>query len=782
MARRLSASPACRALAAAAALALASASFGQSAFVRGRFAEAPKPPVGTVALVLSAGAQLGWAHLGVLEWLEEHRVPVHCVVGTSMGSLVGGFYSAGADPKDIENLLGTIDWNQLLQNEPPYSRLTVRRKQDRRDVPGILEFGYRRGLTAPVGISSAPLVSLLLSRGGLPYDEDTDFDHLMLPFRAVSFDYINLRRYVPSGGSLPLAIRASISIPLAFSPAIAQGHVLGDGGVVEVLPVQTALDTFHPDAVIAVNVQPDVDLATPDVDTAPIRHPEGAPTPAQTSQIDIFGQGNAALMAMGEAQVREAKERVAALGERGIWIQPDVVRYVKPWSEWRFYVRKGYEAAEAMADRFKKFELSEPDWARYLAWRDAERIPKRFAVQNVDVVAAPASGGRIPAAEKKIASSLQPEIGQTLDATRLAHPSPALSGLESRLEDALGGGRYQSTFYEAAPDRKTLRVYAMPKTYGPTLFYLSPEIDATQTLQSLAGLRGRFVRFDPIGWGSEARLDLALGTQNALGLELYRPAVHGGFFGALRLRAEQESQGIFVGEGDAETARREAYGAGLDAGLTVDRNTEIRLGYDIGHAALIGSSAPSAVPTYNGFEQFLSLRGTFDGANRAMIPSRGLRADAAARYFLDTPDGGGLWQAQGDGALFVPLGNGSAFAFGGAGSQFGASGYGAPFEIPAVLSLGSLSLAETVSGNYASGGAGYMLELGRLPELLGSGTLRLGLWGQWTQLDAPLGGYRPGWSISAGGFLASPLGPVFLGATRDADDRTRLQLRLGRLF
>ncbi|HEY0868500.1 MAG TPA: patatin-like phospholipase family protein, partial [Fimbriimonas sp.] len=316
----------------------------------------PKPAVGKVALVLSAGAQYGWAHIGVLKWLEENRVPVHYVVGTSVGSLVGGLYATGVSPQELREMAASVDWDTALASEPPYEDLAFRRKEDRRQVPGVLEFGARHGLQMPFGISSIPEVGLLLSRAGLPYDETTRFDDLPLPFRAVSFDYHRLRKYVPSGGSLPLAIRSSISIPLAFSPAVTQNRVLGDGGVLEALPVPTAVETFRPDAIIAVNVLPE-SLQTRS-DTEPIRHPVGGRIPANLDKLDALQQANRLLAAVFASQIEAAKASLAPYGERQVYLQPDVMESQRPWSAYDWYIQKGYEAAAAMAERLRPFQLS----------------------------------------------------------------------------------------------------------------------------------------------------------------------------------------------------------------------------------------------------------------------------------------------------------------------------------------------------------------------------------------------------------------------------------------
>src|SRR5438270_11583869 len=81
-----------------------------------------------VGLVLEGGGALGLAHIGVLQWLEEHRVPVSYVVGTSMGGLVGGIYATGHSASEVKDLVETINWDQVLQGQTPYEDLSFRRE------------------------------------------------------------------------------------------------------------------------------------------------------------------------------------------------------------------------------------------------------------------------------------------------------------------------------------------------------------------------------------------------------------------------------------------------------------------------------------------------------------------------------------------------------------------------------------------------------------------------------------------------------------------------------
>src|SRR5258706_12191692 len=106
-----------------------------------------------IGLALSGGGARGAAHIGVLKVLEELRVPVDCVAGTSMGSIVGGAYASGLSPTRIEELVRNVDWNALFTDRPPRAEISSRRKQD--DVKALFapEFGLKDGaLRLPKGV------------------------------------------------------------------------------------------------------------------------------------------------------------------------------------------------------------------------------------------------------------------------------------------------------------------------------------------------------------------------------------------------------------------------------------------------------------------------------------------------------------------------------------------------------------------------------------------------------------------------------------------------------
>src|ERR1700751_4389169 len=104
-----------------------------------------------LGLVLEGGGALGLAHIGIIEYLEDHHIPVSYIAGTSMGGLVGGAYATGQNAKEVRELVTGIDWNQVIGGQVPFSDLSFRRKQDAREYPSGLEFGLRNGLELPSG-------------------------------------------------------------------------------------------------------------------------------------------------------------------------------------------------------------------------------------------------------------------------------------------------------------------------------------------------------------------------------------------------------------------------------------------------------------------------------------------------------------------------------------------------------------------------------------------------------------------------------------------------------
>jgi len=210
----------------------------------------PRPKIG---VALEGGGALGLAHIGVLQWFEEHRIPVDYIAGTSMGGLVGGFYATGRSPKELQHLVSQQNWDVIIGGLTPYQDLSYRRKEDARDYPTYFQLGLKRGISLPSALNAGHQIGLLIDRETLSYAGVKSFDDLPIPYRCVATDLVSGKEVVFKEGSLSLAMRASMSIPGVFKPVRDGDQVLVDGGLVANLPTEVVRQ-MGADIVIAVHL------------------------------------------------------------------------------------------------------------------------------------------------------------------------------------------------------------------------------------------------------------------------------------------------------------------------------------------------------------------------------------------------------------------------------------------------------------------------------------------------------------------------------------------------
>lgn len=189
------------------------------------------------ALVLSGGGAKGLAHIGVLRVLDSLGVRVDLIVGTSMGAMVGAMYASGYSGRELDSLARALPIGELFRVYQPRAPRSLGLLQPLL----VLEQGTGRFRfqTATIRepevnalINSAMLRGNLLARG--------NFDSLPIPFRAVATDLGNRATVVLGSGDLAQAVRASLAIPLIFSPEPLDGRLLADGGLAANLPVAIA--------------------------------------------------------------------------------------------------------------------------------------------------------------------------------------------------------------------------------------------------------------------------------------------------------------------------------------------------------------------------------------------------------------------------------------------------------------------------------------------------------------------------------------------------------------
>ena len=205
-------------------------------------------------MALEGGGALGLAHVGVLQWFEDHHIPIDYLAGTSMGGLVGGLYATGKSPQQLRQLVEEQNWDVILGGAIPYEDLSFRRKEDKVAFPNSIVLGLRRGLVLPGGLNAGQQISLLIDRETLAYSSVQSFDDLPIPFRCVATDLVSGKQAVFKDGPLSTAMRATMAIPGLFSPIREGEHVYVDGGLVGNLPTDV-VRAMGADVVIGVHLQ-----------------------------------------------------------------------------------------------------------------------------------------------------------------------------------------------------------------------------------------------------------------------------------------------------------------------------------------------------------------------------------------------------------------------------------------------------------------------------------------------------------------------------------------------
>ncbi len=296
---------------------------------------APSPPEDTpgsrprLALALSGGGARGIAHVGVLRALEEEGIPVDGIAGTSIGSVLGAIYATGRNAAQLEQAVKSLDWQSIFSDRADRRLVPVARRDDHHRTLAGLGFDFW-DLRLPAGVLGEYRVNRFLIDALSPagYAVDGDFDRLKIPFHAVATALDNGERVVLKRGNLPRAVRASMSLPLAFPPVYWDGRPLVDGGVVDNLPVREAR-AFGAQVVVAVD----------------IRSPPPDPS-AYRNALGVASQVSSLLTERVNAEVRD---------EPDVLVRPDVGRHsLNDYTGFDALIAAGYEAGRRAVPEIRR--------------------------------------------------------------------------------------------------------------------------------------------------------------------------------------------------------------------------------------------------------------------------------------------------------------------------------------------------------------------------------------------------------------------------------------------
>lgn len=710
---------------------------------------APSGPRPVIGLALSGGGALGLAEIGVIKWMEENRIPVDRVAGTSMGSIIGSMYASGMSPAEIQAFAEKIDWDAAFLPEPGYTELSFRRKQDRRDFLVAAPLGLKHGLRGPNGLNSGQAAGLLLDRIAIQQSGIANFDELPIPFRCVATDMQSGEEVVLHDGFLADAVRASMAIPGLFTPVELKGQVLADGGMVQNIPVETAHD-MGADAVIA------VELHYPPEDVAQL----GTLAGVLSRAIDVMvSQNERRSLALAQAKVRVEMQGFS----------------IADYNRVRELVELGYKAAASQSADLVKYAISDPaEWQKYLSGREGRKRPALERVQEIVVTGADSDSNR--RIEQQIARQTQ----GTLD----------LQAVERQLTRIAGQGQFDRLGYEGFTQNgvPALRITAHEKTYGPPFVELAVNVEGSgvAAFDFSAGTRVTFM--DLFHRGGEWRSDLLFGSNDLAATEYYQPLGQSRFFVAPYLFASKFARNSFSGLTRIAVFGDERAGGGFDMGYNSGRRSEFRLGYRIFEGKLSPLVGAAGLPIVHGSTGEIRARYVWDGQDSPSVPSRGSRIVVTAQRVLQSPDlfhpinqldvqSSNFIAVGGKASLFVAASGGTTFD--GTAGPFQVFSLGGPFRLGAYL-------PDSFLGNhYAYAAFGFRRELYHMPQLVGKKIY----WGGWYESGTAFGTQtsNPGPVVIRGtfnlGLIADTIvGPIALAGSVSPTGQSRVNFSIGRLF
>lgn len=207
-----------------------------------------------VGLVLGGGGAKGAAEVGVLKVLEETGIPIDYIAGTSIGSIVGGLYAIGYSAAELDSLFRYQDWIYLLSDQIKRESKSFSYKRGEEVYILHIPFSAKKKKVAlPKGYVAGQNITNLFSRLTIGYHQMDSFSKLPIPFTGVATDLVSGKEVDITSGSLPLAMRASMSIPGVFSPVNKDGMLLIDGGTLNNFPVDV-VRKMGADVVIGVDL------------------------------------------------------------------------------------------------------------------------------------------------------------------------------------------------------------------------------------------------------------------------------------------------------------------------------------------------------------------------------------------------------------------------------------------------------------------------------------------------------------------------------------------------
>jgi NTE family protein len=640
-----------------------------------------------IGLALGGGGARGIAHVRILRQLEALDIPVDCIAGTSAGALVGALYASGQSPEQIEQVVLETDWLPMFSDTLPRRERSLQRKGDDYEQLAAIGIGLGGGEGKRVqlagGVSQGERLIALFERVTGGSRVSGDFDDLSIPFRAVATDLNTGEAVVLSHGSLPMAMRASMSLPGIFRPVEIGGRVLLDGGVADQVPIDV-VRAMGAERVIAVDV--------------------GTPLSAldrDASLVDVIGQLS------GFLTTRNATAQLATLGPRDLLIAPALTGKVATgdFDKAALALQIGQQAADEATPALRAFSQPHLEFQRWADVRQSRATPRAAVpVAFIEV------DNHTAYADALLLSYLPLKVGQPVDG----------EAMREGLLRAYGMDTLASISYEQVERDGEVGVVvtARAKPNGPAYLQagwtISNDLEGNHESNLRAGLL--FAPLSP--YGAEARVTLQVGSEPGLTGSYYHPFdLRNRYAAELMGGVQTRTFNVYDAAGN-KTARYRVQraGGGMDLVRKVSNVLALRVGLErfTGNAEV--EVGDPTIPRTDFDEGAFTASATYDDIDSVYFPRDGFLVELGTTQSRE---------ALGADTRFgqIDLDAVGAFPFGRHAVQLGlryhvTSSGTAPlqslYRLGGRWRLAGFQHNQLTGQDYALGFAGYTYELGRV--------------------------------------------------------------------
>jgi NTE family protein len=551
--------------------------------------ETTRPKIG---LVLGGGGAKGAAHIGVLKVLEEQKIPVDYIAGTSMGAIVAALYASGLTAGELEKVITSIDWKDVFSGDPDRRDIDYRRKQEDFDHLTRLSVGIKDGkVVTPKGLIKDQKVNVLFETLMLHTSDIDDFDKLPIPYRAVAADLETGEMVVLKGGRLADAARASMSVPGAFPPIELNGRLLIDGGIVRNVPIDIVRE-MGADIIICVDV--DKPMAT--------RKELGGSFSILNQMIDIMMKKN-------------VRDQVKTLGPQDVYMNPELGELGSgDFDKAAEISRCGEKAAREKIDSLKRYSVSENEYAAFDAKHHREQVTKvKVATVKIEVE------GESKISPDYVASRLSVKPGDTVDVEKMKEQAGIVYGTGDFERVDMQVKRQQ--------DGYDLVVKAREKAWGPNYLRfgiaLESDFKGSSSYNILADYTRRWIN----SLGAEWKTQVSLGSPSGIYTEFYQPlSVKRLFFISPHAEWRQNPVDVYDGHKRVAEYRIMSYEGGIDFGIQPWKYGEARVGLQFGKFRADSISGDVDFPRNEATRGAIVVQGRLDQLDNVNFPNNGYLA------------------------------------------------------------------------------------------------------------------------------------------------------------